>query len=272
MRHPLKTICLLILFCLLPLTAKAEQEKWIFLPYAPLFQPLIGDPREQISSVIAYTNESRFEGAVGATAEFLRYLPPDQTQWACGIFGSGFILLDRNRSVYPMEAADWYAGLYASESLGAFSSRFELQHRSAHLGDAYQGILNPIPFTGENFNFTESFRPWEDVRVAAQTGYWFSRLPVEKRFFGSLEAEVYSPAVDMAGTYLRAYSTADFIWKDEAGGVLDQSYQLGIQWKFKKEEARDLRFAFVYYNGNSLYGQFYQSRDEHTGIGVFFDP
>ncbi len=272
MRLTLKTTWLFTFLILLPLMAKADEEKWVFLPYAPLFQPLIGDPREPISSIIAYTGQSRYEGTVGATAEFLRFIPCDKTIWACGALGSGIILLDQTGSAFPMQTADWYVGVYVSESSGPFSSRIELQHKSSHLGDGLQGKQNPNIYIGENLNFTESFTPWEDARVAGQFGYWIAGLPPEKNFFQALEVEVYSPAVDLAGTYLRGYATAHFGWKDEAGGVFDQSFQLGIQWKFKRDEARDLRLALIYYNGNSQFGQFYLNHDEHMGIGVFFDP
>ena len=257
---------------LLPLATKADEKNWIFLPASPLFQPLIGDPRERFTSIIAYANENRYEGSVGATAEFFRYLPPDQTKWAFGIFGSGIILLDEAGDVFPMRAADWYAGLYFSGSIGPFANRLEFEHQSAHLGDSLQGIQTPIIYNGENFNFTGSFEPWEDVRIAAQIGRWVSGLPEEKYFFEALEGEIYSPALDLAGTFVRGYATVHLKWKDEAGGVLDKSVQVGVQWKFKKTETRDLRFAFVYYIGNSQFGQFYLNRDEHAGIGVYFDP
>ncbi|HEY5039408.1 MAG TPA: DUF1207 domain-containing protein, partial [bacterium] len=247
MRIFLKTKGLFFLLCFLPLVAHAEEEKWMFLPPSSLFLPLIGDPTERLTSIIAYTNQTRFEGAVGATAEFLRYLPPDQTQWACGIFGSGNILLDENGAVFPMRAGDWYAGLYFSESSGSFSNRIEFEHQSSHLGDSLQGIQAPIIYNGENFNFTDSFLPWEEVRIATQIGYWVSGLPEYKNFFAALETEIYSPCVDLAGTYLRGYATAHFKWKDEAGGILDKTFQLGVQWKFKKEEVRDVRFALIYY-------------------------
>jgi hypothetical protein len=249
-----------------------EEEKWIFLPGSPLFKSLIGDPRERLTSLIAYTNESRFEGSVGATAEFFRYIPPDEVQWACGIFGSGTILMDENGAAFPMRAGDWYAGLYLSESSGPFSNRVEFEHISSHLGDSLQGTLGVPIYNGENFNFTHSFEPWEELRFAAEVGYWVSGLPEYKNFFGALEVEVYSPAIDLLGTFLRGYTTAHFKWKDEGGGVFDKSFQLGIQWKFKKDEARDLRLALIYYDGNSQFGQFYMNRDEHMGIGVYFDP
>jgi hypothetical protein len=262
----------LILILFLPLLVHGDEEKWIFLPSAPLFQPVIGDPNDTTTSVIAYTNESRFEGAFGATAEIIRYLPVDQTQWAAGIFGCGHILFDEVGGNYPMQVGNWFVGGYLSESCGLFSNRFEYEHESSHLGDSLQGIVPPIIYNGENINFTDAFQPCEYLRLTGQMGLWVSGLPENKDFFESLEGEIYTPGFVLGGTYTRGYATADFEWKDELAGVFNKSFQLGVQWKFKKEESRDLRVALTYYEGNSEYGQFYMSHDEHVGIGVYFDP
>src|SRR5258708_18604748 len=64
----------LVVFVLFrPATALAEEEKWIFLPVSPLFQPLVGDPREPQTNVMAYTSQNRLEGAIRTTLELLLY-------------------------------------------------------------------------------------------------------------------------------------------------------------------------------------------------------
>jgi len=250
-----------------------QAQEWVFLPPAPLFKTLIGAPREPITGITAYGNQTRYEGAVGATFEFLRYTPSDQTQWGWGVFGDGFILLDEDGATFPMRDGDWHAGMYLSEASGSFSHRLEFLHQSSHLGDSLQGIQVPIFFSRENINFTSSFQPFEELRLYANIGDWENIFPRgEDPFFCSAGTELYSPATDLAGTFLRAYLTADFQWKGEAGGSLNKNFELGFQWKFKKEESRDVRLALVYYNGHSDFGQFYQQPDEHWGIGFYFDP
>jgi hypothetical protein len=252
---------------------RAESDELVFLPPAALFQTLIGDPREPYTGITSYLDQTRFEGAVGQTFELLRYAPPDQTQWGWGLFGQGYILLDENGATFPMRAGDWYAGMYVSEVSGPFSHRLEFEHQSAHLGDSLQGIVNPFFFSRENFNFTSSFKPFDELRLYAGIGDWENIFPRgENPFFCSAGTEVYSPPTDLAGTFLRAYLTADFQWKSEAGGSLNKNLELGIQWKFKKEEARDVRLALLYYNGHSDFGQFYKNDDEHWGLGIYFDP
>ncbi len=250
----------------------SAEEKWSFLPALPLFEPLFADPREPNTAIIAYTNQARYEGSMGTAFELLRYEAADQSRWGWGIFGLGSILLGEDGATFPMQASDWHAGMYLCEASGAFSQRFEFEHQSSHMGDALEGSLEPIISNGENLNFTTSFKPSEDLRLYAGMGVWANLFPPDNAFFASLGTELYSAPLNFLGTRLRGYGTGYLKWKAEAGGVLNQTYQLGFQWKFSPEETRAIRFALVYFNGNSEYGQFYLQKDEHLGIGVYFDP
>ena len=271
----LKTVSLCLcgemVFLLLPFRVLA-QEQWTFLPPSALFSPLIANPQEPLVSILANLDKPLYEGNLGAVVPFLRLDEADGTKWEWGIFGSGSILLTEEGAVFPMKAGDWTAGMSLSEASGAFSNRLEFLHQSSHLGDSLQGIQTPLFFSRENFNLTSSFEPWDFLRLYAGVGVWENMAPEGKPFFASLGAEIYSPPADFLGTFFRGYAACYLKWEDEAGGVLDRSFQFGVQWKFKKEESRALRIALVYYDGNNRFGQFYLQPDEHGGIGVYFDP
>ncbi len=247
-------------------------EEWVFLPVTPLFQPLIGDPREPQTSVLAYTSQNRFEGAIGTTLELLRYSASDETRWGWGILGSGFILLDQYGATFPLRGSDWFAGMYLSESSGVFSHRLEFVHQSSHLGDSLEGIQEPAMYNGENFNLTTAFQPSEDLRLYAGLGAWENLYPADKAFFASLGTEIYSSPLDFIGTFLRGYATFHLKWKAQAAGALNKTAQVGFQWKFEKGESRAIRLALIYYNGLYEFGQFYQAPDEHWAVGIYFDP
>src|SRR5271155_4275269 len=70
-----------------PFQVQAQQEQSTFLPVSPLFQPLIADPREPGTALIAHTTETRYEGEVGTFFELLRWNLPDKTHWGWGVFG-----------------------------------------------------------------------------------------------------------------------------------------------------------------------------------------
>ena len=140
------------------------------------------------------------------------------------------------------------------------------------MGDALEGSQEPIIYNGENFNFTTSFKPSEDLRIYLGMGLWDNLFPEDNAIFASLGTEVYSAPLDFLGTRLRGYATCHLKFKGQAGGVLNKTMQLGLQWKFRAEETRAIRLAMVYFNGYSEYGQFYLQKDDHLGIGVYFDP
>ncbi|HVZ79294.1 MAG TPA: DUF1207 domain-containing protein [bacterium] len=264
-------LCELCVLCGSIVVPAFAQETWTFLPVAPLFQPLYGDLREPHTGLTAYGDKTRFEGAVGSTFEFLQYLPKDGTRWGWGVFGDGTILLDEDGATFPMQAGDWNVGMYVSEVSGDLSHRLEFQHRSAHLGDALQGIRNPIFFSRENFNYALAFRPSPDLTFYSKLGAWWNMAPHGAALFASAGAEVFTGPADLWGTVLRGYTSGDLRWIQEIE-VLDQTYQVGLLWKFKEAESRDIRLALVYYNGNSQFGQFLRDHDEHFGFGLFFDP
>ncbi len=252
--------------------ALAQEDKWIFLPNSTLFQNLVGDLREPQTGLVAYTTQNRYEGEVGATVELLRYLPSNGFQWAWGIFGEGFILLDEYGATFPMRDGDWYAGMYVSEKSGDFSHRLEFEHESSHLGDSLQGLQTPTFFSRENLNFTSSWQPNDALRLHVGIGYWENMAPSGGPLFLSWGGEVYSPSTDILDGPLRGYSTLHFDWKQEYSDVLYVTWEAGVQWKFKKGETRDVRVALIYYDGNSEFGQFASTHDEHWGLGVYFDP
>jgi hypothetical protein len=259
--------------CLALLAASQVQaEEWVFLPSPPLFQPLIGDPREPQTSVIAYTSQTQFEGAVGRELDLVRYAPGDGSQWGWGILGAGFIRLGLEGVAFPMRVNDWYAGMYLSEASGAFSHRLEFVHQSSHLGDSYEGAREPIIYNGENFNYNLSFQPWENLRLHMGLGAWENLYPFDNAFFASVGTEIYSPSMDLMGTFLRGYGTFHGQWRAQGPGSFNKTFQVGLQWKMRKEESRALRLSLIYYNGLSEFGQFYPSVDEHWAVGFYFDP
>jgi hypothetical protein len=250
-------------------------DEWSFLPSSTIFKPLIGDPREPSTAIIAYLDRSRYEGQIGSTAELLRYDPGDRTQWGWGCFGSGYILLDQNGATFPMLDGDWYFGTYFSEKSGQFSIRLEGLHSSSHLGDSLQGIQVPlyylptaVPYSRENVNVTFSIEPSETCRLYTGMGAWDSTAA--DPFFATFGGEFYSSDWSIVGISMRAYSTLWVQWKGDVG-VWDKEIQLGLQWRTDNGSGRALRTALVFYSGNSQFIQFYDQFDEHLALATYFD-
>ena len=270
---PFPPLWLLVLLVPLwfPRPLRAQDPAWVFLPVNPIFRPLYGDLRESHTGITAYGDKTRFEGMVGSTFELLDHLPGDGTQWGWGVFGDGTILLDEQGATFPMQAGDWNAGMYVSEMTGDLSHRLAFDHHSAHLGDALQGGPEPLFFSRENFNYALAYQASENLALYSKVGIWWNMAPKGGALFASAGLELFTDPSDLWGTYLKGYASSDWQWVQETESF-DQTYQVGIVWKAQKTDARDVRLALLYYNGNSQFGQFYRDRDEHFGFGLFFDP
>jgi hypothetical protein len=279
LKHRIRTFVFIIVFMGLgsvfsPKSAWTQESRLIFMPDEPLYNSLIGDPREPQCAIIAQTSQSRYEGLIGKTIELLQWTPKDGPDWGWGIEGASFIELDSlGGGVFPERVSDWYLGMYFSESEGDLSNRLEYIHVSSHLGDELFDTVQRFIYTRESFRFTSSYTPVDNLRLYAGVGYWGHMAPADKPFFIHCGTELYTdPFHFIAGTFGRGYFTCDLKFKDEAGGVVDQAYQFGLKWTWKKDSHQAIRMAVLYDNGNSEYGQFYRQQDNRWGLGIYFDP
>lgn len=255
-----------------PFAAQA-QDSLAFLPGTKVFAPLIADPREIHSSVSSNGAWDTFEGDIGDTIELLQWLPKDKTSWAWGIEAASDIQLNAlGNGVFPERVSDWYLGTYFSESAGDVSHRLEYLHVSSHLGDSLFTVEPRIIFTRESFRWTTAWQVSPTFRVYGGLGYYPHMAPDDKRFYAHWGGEVYTDNWPVIGILSRGYFGYDGKFLTEAGGVFDQNFQLGVQFRAHPDSTRSIRLAVSYYNGNSLFGQFYQRGDNHWEWGVYFDP
>jgi hypothetical protein len=266
----------IFILCFWGLAAAVRADRWTFLPAEPLFNPLIGDLREPQDALIARPEENHFEGAIGQAIEFLQWQPNETDKWAWGIEGASFLELDSlGDASFPLRVSDWYLGTYFSEKSGAFSNRLEFEHVSSHLGDEFFYQITAIVYSRESLRLTTSYDFSENFRLYGGPCYWTHLSPDsdDPRFFFHVGAEFYTGySRFIFATHLRGYFTYDLKILGEAGGVADQTFEAGFQWRWKSDSHQSVRIAAFYYTGNYLYGQFYQDPDNYLGLGIFFDP
>ncbi|HVM32500.1 MAG TPA: DUF1207 domain-containing protein, partial [bacterium] len=242
-------------------------------PSQMVFKPLLADPREIHSSVSSNGAWDTYEGDIGDIIELLQWRPADGTLWAWGIEGASDIELNGlGNGVFPERVSDWYLGTYFSQSQGDVSHRLEYLHVSSHLGDSLFNVEPRVIFTRESFRWTTAWQVDHQWRLYWGLGYYPHMAPDDKRYYFHWGGELFTQDWPLKGTVVRGYLGYDGKWLGEAGGVLDQNFELGVQWKPHSDSSRAVRVAVSYYSGNSLFGQFYTRPDSHWVWGVYFDP
>jgi hypothetical protein len=278
MRLSLTMLFLLVVVFGTAKAAWAAESQVVFLPAGHVFEPLMADLREPNTSIALTPDFKYYDGALGGTLDLVRWNPSDGSHWAWGALGSGYLYLINISAhalgqSYRLEDIDLWMGTYLSESLGLFSNRLEYLHGASHLGDQYFFTdLQPIAYIRDGLQLTDSFRPSECLRLFVGLGYWLYAAPPVPPLFIQVGTEIYSAYSPFDGNRVRGFFAYDLKVGNEELGVADQNFELGIQWKGFKEAGPSLRLALTYYNGNSLYGQFYGQKDNHWGLAFFVDP
>jgi hypothetical protein len=160
-----------------------------------------------------------------------------------------------------------------SESSGSFSNRLEFLHVSSQLGDGFFNSAQSVPYTQGSFRYTASYLVSDRIRLYAGGGVYTENVPGDPPFYIQMGTELYTSSFGLIlGTMGRGYFTYDIQASQAFGGVLNQNFAAGFQWRRKKETHQAIRLALMYYNGNNDFGQFYRQNDNHWAIGLFFDP
>jgi hypothetical protein len=271
-----------ILFLILSLgfwrSALSQENSLMFLPAGHVFAPLLADPREPNTSLAVSPNVTQLDGALGGTLDLLRLTNSDGSRWSWGALGGGYLSILRyvytdQPFSFRLEDIDLWLGTYVSESFGAFSNRLEYLHGTSHLGDYYFfSGLQPVSYTRDGLQFTDSFQPSDFLRLYAGLGYWLYADLSTPALTTQLGTEIYTNYSHLDGNLFRGYFAYDLKIGNEINGVLDQNFELGVQFKGTKEDSPGIRLAVLYYNGNNLYGQFYGQSDNHWSFGFFVDP
>ncbi len=283
----LRALLLFAVLGLIPRASLAQEGSWAFLPGGHTFAPILADPREPNASIAHEGDNLHWDGSLGGALDFIRWTPAQGSRWAWGVLGNADLsivdvsskFLDQS---FRLEDLDFWWGTYVSESSGLFSNRFEYLHGVSHLGDwlfnSSSGYghsftaQTPLPWRRDGLLFTDSFQPSEVLRLYGGVGYWLYAIPSTPPLYFQLGTEIYSGYMKIDGSLFRGFFTCDLKLGYVVEGGLDQNFELGVQWKASKVGSPNLRLAVIYYNGNSLYGQFYQQKDSHMSLGFFVDP
>ncbi len=272
MRKHLPIFGIIFVFLIIPKFSFSAEKNWEFLPSRTLFSSLIADPREPQTAFILLADQAQSEGAIGLSFDLFQWRLSRKDRFSWGLDGAAFALLDYGGGSFPMRANDWKFGTYVSHSRREFSQRLDFTHISAHLGDALFAERAKFVYSREFFRWILSYEPNNFFRFYGGGGFVIHSIPDENPFFSQGGTEVFSPAANFLSHLLRLYAAYDIKYKEEAGGVINNSVQFGIQWRpFRKNTRKSMRLGISYFTGNHEFGQFFREKESHWGFGIYFD-
>jgi hypothetical protein len=249
-----------------------------FLPAGHLFQPFLADPRwPHFSASYRYYLNNRDLAHVGAVSfgETIPLIRGDafaNSQWEAGIQAGVFALFQMDAPSKDLLNADYFASLFGTWRLGAFSALGRIFHQSSHLGDELllRTRLERINLTYESLDLKLSYDlPW-GFRVYGGGGYLFDQEPENLKPWAAQGGVEFRSPWTIASGHIRPVAAVDLQTREENRWNLDVSARAGIQLENVRVLERNLQLLVEYFHGNSPDGQFYKKRIDYLGLGAHF--
>ncbi len=249
------------------------------MPATLLWKPPIANLREpQFYGIFHNINgQSYIDTAIGAEFGLGRIGPvgkSDPTRQLeneglqLDVFGAVFTRFDAKRF---LTAIDYRAGIPLVYKKGPWSTKLSYEHTSTHIGDEYSQAYNvkQKPLVLDEVVFGLS-RYWGDhLRTYGQFGYAFNTAKETNnnnrtRFdFGISYSNYYD-----TGPTGRPFAAYDMDIRSYQNNTPNNSFQLGWEWV---NHGRAVRLAFQYFEGRSMFGQFYTKNENWYGFGGYYN-
>lgn len=242
-----------------------------------LFKPLVANTFEPRIGLIWHVNNNRLRLDIGNSVDLLqyRYENPKQLMTIGSDFFTYTLLRGEKNFHFPVDAVDYLFGfnLNFTDTLpnGILSSRFRLSHISAHFVDGhYDGTtglwrdgLSPRVYSREFFDLTIAYEPTELIRGYIGSVYVFHIDPTTlPQFYGYIGGEIHKElllSLHAFGAYQLTVTGVRPRHEAQFGGKIGEWNGRGVQ------------LFFAYYYGNSIHGEYYDRKDEYSGVAFNID-
>jgi hypothetical protein len=251
-----------------------------FLPAAPLFRPVIGDPRwPRFSATYQWYRKDPILGHVGS-ATFGGMFPILQgpafadARWDMGIQAGVFSIFDLDADSLDLVNADYWIGFPIGARWGPVALTVRPYHQSSHLGDEFllRTRTNRINLSFEAIDALLGVDLWSFGRIYGGGGYMVHTDPSDlKRGYAQGGLELISPWALFGGTF-RPLAVVDVEWRGEQQWHPDYSTRAGF--RIEKPSllgSHRLYLLYEYYNGRSPNGQFFERRIREMGLGLHLE-
>lgn len=266
-------------------TAVGSAADWRFdwLPEGLLWRPPLANPREPRCYVTLgmLAGQRVIDTSIGADFGLLRIGPADRPEegFQIDVFADMYTRFALRNA---LTAADYRAGVPLTFALDGWQMKLGYEYTGCHLGDEYMllqwnygdVVAKPLPTDVSRneavFGVARVF--WDCTRLYGQFGYSFT--PNDDlagrpwtRYDWGIE---YSPPA--LGRLLGGpFAAFDMDLRGETGFIPAVTLEAGWQWKSHEKRRAAMRLAFVYYSGQSPFGQFYGQREDWYGFTAIYE-
>ncbi len=268
----------LVLLSLLFASLLISQDNGFAFYSGPLnFKPLVANTFEPRVGLHWHSNNNRLRMDIGNSVDLVQYTFDDTRRLLT--IGSDFftytLLRGEKNFHFPVDAVDYFFGFNVNyrdtAEAGVIATRLRLSHISAHFVDGHYngptGIwkdgLNPRVYSREFFDLTVGYEPGDVVRYYLGAVYlWHvdpTSIPNVLLYAGT---EVHAQLMKATNLYAAYQFTI-------TGLRPRHELQMGI--KIGNWNGRGTQLYFIYHNGNSIHGEYYDQKDEYSGIGFNID-
>jgi len=259
-----------------------EDYTGIWLPQSTvLFPSQVANPRN-----IAFSFGPRFHdvcgGHIGTAFSFGDQFP--LYRWAniwrwhgdlqLEIEAGAFCVFDHDDKTFPMQNADYYAGLPLSYAVGPWAFRARFYHISSHLGDEYMDGNSHVHRKNRSFEAIDFFTAWHNDHFLVYGGPGCvvhsdpeMHIPPLYLEYG---LEIRPWRKNFTQLYGQPFLAMHFRNAQEHNFYFDATYAVGYEWGKLQGFGRKMRVFLEYHDGYSPDGQFCKKRTNYLGLVLSF--
>lgn len=251
------------------------------LSSASIFKPLVADSRwPRFSMGYHYYTKGSF-GRQGFAANFGAVLPilrnsigkiqsTNDTIYEVSLHAGLFAIMDIGSNPTRLINADYFVGPALAARKDQWDYLIRISHTSSHLGDEF--LLSPqgkkikrINLSYEKIESIVAYRCTHNFRPYVGVGYIFHAEP---RSFVSPELIMgvdYRAETGLLNDYIKPIYGIYSKTSKNSNWNPSLSLKGGLELKDKVLLGRAVEVLLEYYNGNSIHGQFYKTKESYIG-------
>ena len=248
-----------------------------FLPGGHLFESLVADPRwPRFSMGYRYfPSDTKHVAATtfGESIALYRNRGPAEAFGEIGFQAGVFSIFDLSAPSSDLVNTDFFAALQASYRANALSTIFRLFHQSSHLGDEFllNNRIDRVNLSFEGVDLKLSYRLYDWLRFYGGGGYLFRVDPSDlKPWSTQAGIELQTPWRFWKDS-TRFVTAVDLQNRQENNWSTEVSLRGGLQFERPLSFTRRISLLLEYYNGHSPNGQFFDTKIQYFGPGLYLD-